>query len=58
MGPALPKEKKKPVLHRRSYSYSPGMQRGEHGRDSGVGGNVKIEVSGEVEAEGARWSLA
>lgn len=39
---------------RRSYSYSPGMERGEHGGDSGVKGNVKIEASGEVDA--ARWS--
>lgn len=39
---------------RRSYSYSPGMERGEHGGDSGVSGNVKIEASGEVDA--ARWS--
>lgn len=39
---------------RRSYSYSPGMERGEHGGDSGVRGNVKIDASGEVDA--ARWS--
>lgn len=39
---------------RRSYSNSPGIERGEHGGDSGVGGNVKIEASGEVDA--VRWS--
>jgi hypothetical protein len=37
---------------RRSYSYNPGIERGEHGTDSGVSGNVKIDASGEV--DGAR----
>jgi hypothetical protein len=33
------------------------MERGEHGVDSGVKGNVKIEASDEaVEVEAARWS--
>lgn len=56
-GLSLPKgEKGPPVFYgRRSYSYSPGMERGEHGGDSGVRGNVKIEASGEVET--ARWSF-
>lgn len=30
------------------------MERGEQGPDSGVSGNVKIDVSGDV--DGARWS--
>lgn len=33
------------------------MERGEHGGDSGVGGNVKIEASGEVDVDVARWSF-
>ena len=39
-----------PYQGRRSYSYIPGMERGEHGGDSGVRGNVKIEASGDVDA--------
>lgn len=39
---------------RRSYSYRPCIERGEHGPDSGVSGNVKIDASGDV--DGARWS--
>jgi hypothetical protein len=39
---------------RRSYSNRPGIDLGEQGGDSGVGGNAKIEASGEVEA--VRWS--
>lgn len=41
---------------RRSYSYIPGMDRGEHGGDSGVRGKVKMEASGDVDA--ARGSSA
>lgn len=43
-----------PIYDRRSYSNNPGIERGEQGGDSGVGGKVKIEASGEVDT--VRWS--